>query len=80
MKLFIKHYRRKRKMTAEQLSNLTGISKSYLSEIENNKSNPTLDKLDLIAAALEVCPRVLIQCEKDIDCTNCLYNMCFMGV
>lgn len=46
--------RKRRKMTLEQLSERTGISVSSLSRIENTQLGLTLEKIELLAAALEV--------------------------
>ena len=53
----IKRYRKDRDMSATQLATRAGISKSYLSELENPKDGtkqPSADKLYLIADALGV--------------------------
>lgn len=44
----------KRKLTLLQLAELTGISKSTLSDIENLKVYPRIDQLEKIAIALDV--------------------------
>ena len=44
----------KRKLTLSQLSQLTGIAKSTLSDIENNRVDPKISQLDKIAIALAV--------------------------
>lgn len=44
----------KRKLTLVQLAELTGISKSTLSDIENLKVYPRIDQLEQIAFALDV--------------------------
>jgi transcriptional regulator with XRE-family HTH domain len=77
MKVSIKLWRKKRRMTLEQLSKSTGISKSYLSEIEHNSANISLAKLEIIATALEVCPLILLKCHRSINCYYCSYfKMC----
>jgi transcriptional regulator with XRE-family HTH domain len=78
MKLLIKLIRKKRRMTLNELSDLTGISKSYLSQIEHNYPNLTLGKLETIAAALEICPRELIKCDRKVECSNCSHCMLHM--
>jgi transcriptional regulator with XRE-family HTH domain len=53
----IKRYREDRDMSATELARKAGISKSYLSELENPKDGtkqPSADKLYLIANALGV--------------------------
>ena len=45
--------RYKKGLTLQELSELTGISKSTLNNIENGKTSPTLDQLKAIAKALD---------------------------
>ena len=44
----------KKKLTLRQLSKMTGITKSTLNNIENNRVDPKLSQLAKIAQALEV--------------------------
>ncbi|MBW8359540.1 MAG: helix-turn-helix domain-containing protein [Weeksellaceae bacterium] len=53
--LKMKQYRQKKNLSLQDLSNLTGLSKSYLNEIENGKKYPKHDKIAQLAAALN-CP------------------------
>lgn len=57
--LKIHEIRKERRMTAEKLAYENGISKGYLSEIENGKKLPSLKILAQIADALEVDIKVL---------------------
>ena len=41
----VKHYRKKSKLTQEEVADRIGISVSYLSMIENGKANLTEDKM-----------------------------------
>ncbi|MFS0783745.1 helix-turn-helix domain-containing protein [Bacillus sp. 1P06AnD] len=51
----IKKCRKKRHLTLNQLADQTGISKSYLSNIERGlQQNPSLNVLSKIAASLDV--------------------------
>ena len=50
----LKFYRNKLGLTQEKLSELSGISSDYLSEIERGKRTPSFKRLDLLAAALEI--------------------------
>lgn len=51
----IKEIRKKKNITVYKLSKLTGISRTYLLELENNKKfNPSLSIMYKIANALEV--------------------------
>ena len=50
-----------KKLSLEQLAELTESSKSYLWELENKDApNPSVDKLARIAAVLEVTPEFLL--------------------
>lgn len=49
----IKKKRKELGLTLKQLSNKIDISISFLSDIENNRSNPSLDRLKEIAEGLE---------------------------
>lgn len=50
----LKYYRNKLNLTQEQLSERSGISSDYLSEIERGKRTPSFKRLDLIANALGI--------------------------
>lgn len=52
--LQIQELRRQRKITQLELAQTVGIGRTYLSEIEGGRSNPSLSTLSRIAAALEV--------------------------
>ena len=50
----LKSYRNKLRFTQEKLSELSGISSDYLSEIERGKRTPSFKRMDLIAKALNI--------------------------
>lgn len=52
----LKHHRKKKKLTQRRLSELTGISQSYISKMENEKfkHSPTLTQIILLADILEI--------------------------
>lgn len=54
IELRIKEIRLKRKMTQEELSQISGISTSYISELESNLKIPTILTLCKLAEALQV--------------------------
>lgn len=56
----IKHFRKINKLTMVELSNLTGLSQSYISEVERNIKTPSLDALFKIAEALNTSVASLI--------------------
>ena len=74
-RLFIKDYRKSRKMTQKELANKSNIDQSYISRLENNSQNlksPTLTVIFDIAAALNVCPHMLIRYDY-----SCIKNCCY---
>ena len=50
----LKFYRNKLNLTQEKLSELSGISSDYLSEIERGKRTPSFKRMDLIAESLNL--------------------------
>jgi XRE family transcriptional regulator, fatty acid utilization regulator len=52
--LKIKHYRNKRNITATQLADESGLSVSYLNEIEKGKKFPKAEKIGALSSALDV--------------------------
>lgn len=64
----IKNIRLSKKITLYELSKLTGLSRTYIRNLENNKNvNPTLKSLNDIANALEVNIKDLFYTTLDID-------------
>lgn len=60
----IKSARLKMRMTQQQLSEKSGLSQSYINELENGKKfNPSIIVLDKIAAGLQVSITELIEAE-----------------
>lgn len=53
MKVLTWQARSNKNITLIKLAKLTGISKSALNNIENEKVSPTLDELEAIAKALD---------------------------
>lgn len=51
--------RKQRRLTQAQLAEKVGIDQGYLSKLENGDGNVTLDKIKLIAEALNVHPSEL---------------------
>lgn len=50
----IRKYRRKKNLTQKQLGELLELSNTYLSDIENNRTNPSIKTLKKVAKALEI--------------------------
>jgi transcriptional regulator with XRE-family HTH domain len=45
-----------RGMSQDQVSAVSGVDRSYISEIENDKYSPSADKIEALAMALGVAP------------------------
>lgn len=60
----IRAIRKRKKMTIPQLAEGTGLSKGFLSNVENNKTSPSIETLNSIAKFLKV-PLTYLLLEKD---------------
>ncbi|MDK1895508.1 helix-turn-helix domain-containing protein [Klebsiella sp. K4-172] len=56
----VKLCREARKLTLQDLSDRTDLTKSYLSRIENNQRDPTITALEKISQALHVPLNIII--------------------
>jgi transcriptional regulator with XRE-family HTH domain len=63
-RLFIHKKRIEKHISQEELALMCNLSQNYISMLERNvhKCNPTLDTIEKIAQALQVCPLSLIEC------------------
>lgn len=52
MKILLWQERRRRDLTLIMLSQMSGVSKTTLNDIENEKHSPTLDQLEKIAKGM----------------------------
>ena len=52
--------RKERKLTQEKLAELTDLANNYISNIENNRSIPSLETLVKLCNALEITPNDLL--------------------
>ncbi len=79
--LKLKHLRQKKKLSFEKFSEATGISVSYLNEIEKGKKYPKEDKLDSIAKALETSTKELTSLDlgKNLSPISDLLNSNFLN-
>ncbi len=79
MQVLIKKYRNEKKISVRRLAEMTGISRSQLSDMENRAAEKYLKKLAKVAEHLEVCTKDLfvnccnIKKECDYRCTNCCH-------
>lgn len=64
----IKKIRERQNISIRKLSQLTGLSRTYLSNLENNKRvNPTLSSLSAIATVLNVDIKELFYSDIELD-------------
>ena len=69
----IKFYRKKRNMTQDELAEAANLSTSYISQVETGRKNIGREGLEKIAAAWQVLPAMLIQCDDMVrkDVKSC---------
>ena len=48
-------------LTQEQLADLAGLDRNYISKLEREDNSPTVDTLEVIAIALQVDPERLVK-------------------
>ncbi|SFF48013.1 transcriptional regulator, XRE family with cupin sensor [Paenibacillus algorifonticola] len=60
----IRSIRKKKQLSIQQVAELTGLSQGFLSQVENNKTSPSISTLDHIAGALNV-PLAFLLLKKD---------------
>lgn len=65
--VILKNIRKERKLTLKNLSEITGVSISFLSQVERGKSSVTLESLKKIADALNVNPGVFFNEDSPVD-------------
>ncbi len=63
----IKYYRKEKNFTQERLSEISGISKDYLSEIERGKKIPSVRRLIKIAEVFEIEAYKLLMPRTDVE-------------
>lgn len=61
----IKQLRTDKGLTLKQLAEVTNLSISFISDIENGRRNPSLDNLNILASALGTYSEALISDSKD---------------
>ena len=54
IELYIKKIREEKNLSQEELSKLSGVSKSHIGDLERNEKEPTISVLCKIAKALKV--------------------------
>ena len=66
----IRECRHKKGMTLKELSELTGLSVSFLSQIERGRSSMTITSLKKISNALDVPMKVIVDVKEENDFLN----------
>ena len=57
----VRHYRKLKGITQEQLAVAAGMERSYVSDIERGTRNPSVLALGRLADALKVAPQCLLE-------------------
>lgn len=76
----IKSLRQQKQMTLRELSKKVDISISFLSDIENERSNPSLERLNDIAKALDTTASYLLGEDKQKIETKAYHNLDTSGL
>ena len=63
----VKYYRYRENLTQEQLAEKTKSSVNYIGHLERGQHNPSVDKLEKVASALNIEPYELFIQRNDID-------------
>lgn len=66
----IKNLRIKRKFTQTELAEKIGISRSYLSDVENNRNSPSMKTVESLAEKLGVSNACLVTGKKEVGELN----------
>ena len=60
----VKKYRTERGLSQEALADLSGLHRTYISAIERERRNISIDNIENIAAALDIEPYLLLRPDK----------------
>lgn len=63
--LNVKKARKAAGISQEAFADLSGLARSYMSDVERGAGNPTLQKVEAIAAALKIAPERLLAADFD---------------
>ena len=61
----VKRIRIEKNLTQEELADLTGLHRTYISAVERERRNISIDNIESIAVALDVDPYLLFMQTKD---------------
>ena len=56
----VKHYRKKKKLSQEQLAEMSNLSTNYIGDIERANRKVTIDTIEKISKGLNVEPHLLL--------------------
>ena len=62
----VRDLRQRRGLTVQQLAEATGLSKGFISQVENNRTSPSLATLHALARALEISVAYLVVEEEQV--------------
>lgn len=65
IRILIRNIRLSKHLSVRRLSGLSGVSRTYISEIENGRKSPTLETLYKLAKALNVRVKDLFVCDDE---------------
>lgn len=71
LELRIKKTRKLRHMSQKELAKKVGTTQSYISKLERDLENPSVETLYKIADVLKVCPRLLLKRSDFSHCDIC---------
>jgi transcriptional regulator with XRE-family HTH domain len=57
----LRQLRKERSFSLRKLSQMTGISHSFICDVEHGRSNPSIDNLQILASALGVPARIFLK-------------------
>ena len=72
--LAMKKCRDAKNLTLQEMAEKSGLTKSYLSRIENSQRDPTISALEKISLALDIPLNLLILLSEDEDDKNNRFN------
>ena len=67
MRLRLKHFRNERGLTLAQLAEISGLSRGFLSQLENQRRRPGPDTIDILSRTLGVPAAALVEDDQGND-------------
>lgn len=61
----VRKYRTEKGLSQEALADLTGLHRTYISAVERERRNISIENIEVIAVALGIAPYMLLQPEKE---------------